>query len=47
MKFGWLMEYNMFFLKNHTQNVVTKLVQYPFLHTTLLTDRFLWIALAT
>ena len=46
MKFGWLIEYNMFFLKNHTQNVVTKLVQYPFLRTTLSTDKFLWIALA-
>ena len=46
MKFGWLIEYNMFFLKNHTLNVVTKLAQYPFLRNTLLTDKFLWTALA-
>ena len=33
MKFGQLIEYNMetFFLKNHTQNVVQKLVPDPFL----------------
>ena len=33
MKFGQLIEYNMktFFLKNHTQNVVEKLVPDPFL----------------
>ena len=33
MKFGQLIEYNMrnIFLENHTQNVVEKLVPYPFL----------------
>ena len=31
MKLGQLIEYNIFFLKNHTQNVVAKLVPDPFI----------------
>ena len=38
MKFGQLIEYSMrnIFLKNHTQNVVEKLVQIPFIKKTKL-----------
>ena len=43
MKFGQLIEYNMrnTFLKNHTQNVVEKLVLDPFLKN--LNWAYLWI----
>ena len=33
MKFGQLIEYNIFFLKNHAQNLVEKLVPDPFLES--------------